>query len=77
MLKASAQGLTENIPLKVLGRSKPAIYRMNNKYRQRIILKCRNNANFRRYMHKLLRMAASRKEFSNVHLYADINGEIN
>lgn len=76
MLKASAQGLTENIPLKVLGRSKPAIYRMNNKYRQRIILKCRNNANFRRYMHKLLRMAASRKEFSNVHLYADINGEI-
>lgn len=77
LLRQSAQNLTENIPLKVLGRSKPAVYRMNSKYRQRIILKCKNNASFRRFMHKLLRMAASNKAFSNVHLYADLNGEIN
>lgn len=77
VLKQATKGLRQNIPMKVLGRSKPYIYKMNNKYRQRIILKCRNNTAFRQLMRKVLVYTASRKECSNLHLYCDINGEIN
>ncbi len=69
---------TENInfPLRTLGPVKFAYGRINGKYRYRIILKCRNNADFRKFISDILIQAGKDKRFSNVSVYADMNGEM-
>lgn len=64
------------IPLRVLGPTQCSIGKINNKYRHRIIIKCKNNKAFRDMMSELLTYAMKLKSFANVHVYADINGEI-
>lgn len=64
------------MPLRVLGPAKCAVEKINNKYRYRIILKCKNNSVFRKMMSELLLNASKHRKFSNVHIYADMNGEI-
>lgn len=76
-LNYAARKPDKEVKMKILGRSKPYIYRMNNKYRQRVIIKCKNNSPFRKLMRKIIVFAASRKQFSNLQIYGDMNGEIN
>lgn len=67
----------ENIkfPLRTLGPVKCTYGRINGKYRYRIILKCRNSAEFRRFISEILVKAGNDRRFSNVAVFADINGE--
>lgn len=64
------------LPLRVLGPTACSIGKINNKFRHRIIIKCKNNKAFRDMMNNLLIAAMKDKSFANVHVYADINGEI-
>ena len=64
------------IPLRVLGPVKCSIGKINNKFRYRIIIKCKNNADFRRLISQTLKSTAKNKLFSNTRVFADINGDI-
>ncbi len=66
-----------NVPIRVLGPSKCIYEKTNGKYRYRIIIKCRNNQQFRDYIGKLYKMCFSMREFANVQTSLDINGDIN
>lgn len=69
---------SENIkfPLRTFGPVKCSYGRINGKYRYRIILKCRNNEEFRRFISDVLITAGKDRRFSNVAVFADINGEL-
>lgn len=64
------------IPLRVLGPAQSGIAKVNGKYRFRLIIKCKNNKTFRDFIRKILVSTSGYREFSNVNIYADINGEI-
>ena len=53
----------------------PRIARMNNKFRYRIIIKCKNNAAFRSMIALLLRRFQALPQFRDVTFTADINPE--
>lgn len=65
-----------NFPLRVLGPVKCSYGKINGKFRYRIILKCKNTADFRKFIRVLLKKTAGQKEFDKVSIYADINGDI-
>lgn len=64
------------VPLRVLGPAQCSIGKVNNRYRYRIIIKCRNSKAFRDMISTLLIGASKHKSFSNTHVYADINCDI-
>ncbi|MBP1566744.1 MAG: primosomal protein N' [Oscillospiraceae bacterium] len=68
--------LKVNFPLRVLGPAQSHLAKVNNKYRYRLIIKCKNNKELRDFIRKVLLKTAEYREFSNVSIYADINGEI-
>ena len=59
----------------VLGPVSPRILKIGGKYRNRIILKCKNNKTFRNMISELLIDFAKDKSHSEVNIYADINPE--
>lgn len=63
-------------PMRVLGPAPNTLGRINNRYRHRIIIKTRNTRDFREMMSLLLKKTARAKEFVNVRVFADINGDI-
>ncbi|MCC8042913.1 MAG: primosomal protein N' [Oscillospiraceae bacterium] len=76
LIKESHGKTDKRIPLKMLGPSKCEIERINGKYRYRIILKCRNNSDFREFIGDVRKKAAAMRELSGVSVYIDINGDI-
>ncbi|MCR5717685.1 MAG: primosomal protein N' [Oscillospiraceae bacterium] len=75
-MKEELAARQEKLPLRVLG-PVPFTYRMiKGKYRFRIIIKCKNNVNFRRFLRDMLQNAGSVREIARVHVYADMNGSI-
>ncbi|MEG2429478.1 MAG: hypothetical protein RSA99_03770, partial [Oscillospiraceae bacterium] len=60
-----------------LGISKANILKINNKYRYRIIIKCRFNKSFREYLSRVLKECMNDQNFRFVSLAADVNGELN
>ncbi len=65
-----------NVPIHVLGPAKCIYEKINGKYRYRIIIKCKNNQKFRDYIGNIYKIAFKMKEFSNVQITLDINGDI-
>ena len=59
----------------VLGPLQPKIAKMNNAYRQKMIIKCKNSANFRALIDSVLKTVLNNKEFRNINLFAVINPE--
>ena len=59
----------------VLGPVPPRISKINNKFKYRIIIKCKNNKEFRKMMSELLIKFGKDKKFSDVSVLADINPE--
>lgn len=76
ILKANIKNLEYKFPLRVLGPSQFSIGKINNRYRYRIIIKCKNEKHFRELISISLKEAMKHKDFSNVRIYADINGNI-
>lgn len=74
--KNAAAHVDGKVAFELLGISKPYIYKLNDRFRFRIIIKCHNNIHFRRFLKPALKNTMSKKEFASVRLYADFNGEI-
>ncbi len=64
------------LPIRVLGPVPAGIFRVNGKYRYRIILKCKANAKFKALLSRVMKTAGKHKSFSKISFYADINGDI-
>ena len=68
--------VTEKMPVRILG-PVPCVYgKINNKYRCRIIIKCKNTHVFRQFIRTTLEQSAKIKEVAKIHVYADMNGTI-
>ncbi len=62
-----------NIPLRILGPSPANILRVSNKYRYKLIIKCRNNSTFRNMLNTVLVKFEKKREYKDVTYYADMN----
>ena len=62
-----------DIPLRVLGPSQAAVFKVSNKYRYKLILKCRNDNRFREMIGRMLAQFSSMREFNGVTVYADMD----
>nr|WP_294670071.1 primosomal protein N' [uncultured Ruminococcus sp.] len=62
-----------SMPLRVLGPSQAYVYKVNNKYRYKTIIKCRNSKDFRRVIKETLLEFSKNKEFKNIGITVDIN----
>ena len=58
----------------LLGPAPAAIMKINQKYRFRLTLCCKNSKPLRQVLGEMLRRFAGRKEFSGVTVFVDING---
>ena len=63
------------LPLRVLGPVEASYGKLGGKYRRRLLLKCKNTAEMRRLIRHLLEQAYADKAFSEVSVYADMNGD--
>ena len=59
----------------ILGPMAPRVSKINEFYRQRILIKCKNSLRFREYVRIILKEISSDKAFRNVMISADINPE--
>lgn len=73
LIKEKVSGEYQDIKLIILGPVPPAIPKVNNKYRYRLIIKCRANARFRRLIREVLDDTRKLREFRNTAVYVDIN----
>ena len=61
------------LPLRILGPSPALVVKVSNKFRYKLIIKCKNNKEFRKLLSELLVEFGNNKEFSSVTAYADMN----
>ena len=59
----------------MLGPMPPRIAKLSNKFRYRLIVKCRNTKGFRSMIAKLLTQFPKDARFREVTVYADLNPE--
>ena len=57
----------------VLGPVAPKIGKISNKYRQRLIIKCKNSVRFRALVSECLKEFSTYKAYNNITVYADMN----
>lgn len=62
-----------DMPLRVLGPSQAAVFKVSNKYRFKLILKCRNDSRFREMLGRMLVSFSSDKDYNGVTVYAEID----
>ena len=62
-----------DIPLRILGPSPAQVAKVSNKYRYKIIVKCRNTKRFRKLLAETIRKFNSVKENKNTTAYIDMN----
>ncbi len=72
-LVEKAKASYSDIPLRVLGPSPASIAKVSNKYRFKLIVKCRNNKRFRKLLSETLLEYNSIKENKNTTAYIDMN----
>lgn len=65
-----------SLPLRILGPSPALVVKVSNKFRYKLIVKCKNNREFRKMLAELLIGFGKNKEFSSVTAYADMNALI-
>lgn len=75
LLSKTAKEEYPDQPMRVLNPSPALISKINNKYRYKLILKCRNNKRLRKMISELLIQFSSIKEYSKVTVFADMNPE--
>ena len=61
------------MPLRILGPSPASVVKVSNKYRYKLIIKCRNSKDFRALLSSVLLRFGESKEFRSVTAYADMN----
>ncbi|MBQ2847950.1 MAG: primosomal protein N' [Clostridia bacterium] len=75
LLKKYSNGEFKGEKIIVLGPMPAKVAKVNEKFRHRLIIKCRNTARFREMISKLLVETGKDSRFSKVTVYADINPE--
>lgn len=60
-------------PIRVIGPSAALVSKISNKYRFRLIIKCKNNKRFRDMISKILLEFAKEKKFKKISIFVDIN----
>ncbi len=75
LMNTKLRELQPKTPIRVLGPVKCSYGRINGKFRYRIIMKCKNNAEMRGFIRDVLVSSSKLREMSKVSLYADINGD--
>lgn len=73
MLRELAEKEYSELPLRVLSPSPAAVQKVSNKFRYKLIIKCRCNRTFREMLARLLVSFGARREFSSVTAFADCN----
>lgn len=68
---------TKNVAFRVLGVSEASIFKVSNKYRYRIIIKCRFNGGMKEIIKTTIKLCGRDPLFRGINIYADINGDIN
>ena len=63
------------LPLRVLGPVEAGYGRLNGKFRRRLLLKCKNTAEMRGFIRSLLEQAYADRAFSDISVFADMNGD--
>lgn len=61
------------LPLRILGPSPALVVKVSNKFRYKLIVKCRNTKDFRKMLSMLLTEFGNNKEYSSITAYADMN----
>lgn len=59
--------------MRILGPSRASIYKVNNQYRYRIIIKCRNNIAFRNKLNEFVDKFELNRTYSKVISSVDMN----
>ncbi len=77
LLKEAVQGEYSHLPLKILGPSPAQVVRVGGKYRYRMLIKCKNNKDFRAMMAQALKAFGTAKGLSGTTAFVDINPEGN
>ena len=62
-----------SLPMRVLRPSPASVARVSNKYRYKLIVKCRSSRELRQMVARLLTEFAKQKEYSRVTAFADCN----
>lgn len=62
-----------DLPIRILGPSPASVYRVNNKFRNKIILKFRNSRRFRQMLSQIIVDFAKNRKYSDVSVYADVD----
>ncbi len=75
LMRASLRQLQPKTPVRVLGPVRCSYGKLNGKYRYRIIIKCKNNAEMRGFISSILKESSKLRDMSGVSLYADMNGD--
>lgn len=76
MLSQLAKSAYADLPLRVLNPSPALIARISNKYRYKIIIKCRNDRRFREMFSQILLSFSALREYAAVTVFADCNPDI-
>lgn len=61
------------LPIRVLGPSAALVVKVSNKYRYKLIIKCKNNRAFRALLSRVLVGFGTNREYADVTAYADMN----
>ena len=59
----------------VLGPLAPKVSKVNDRYRQRIIIKSKNTARFRRFIRETMDAVYADRKYQKVTVFADVNPE--
>lgn len=71
-IKALNQGDFKDQKLIILGPSPAALLKANNKYRYRLVIKCKNSPRFRQMINRVLASVNENKEIKHTNVIADI-----
>mgnify|MGYP001032249139 CR=1 FL=1 len=72
LLKQSLTAEFPDLPIRVMGPVESTVLKVNNQFRYKIILKCRNSKRFREMMSGLLREFGTSKAAAGIRYYADM-----
>jgi primosomal protein N' (replication factor Y) len=74
-LRARSEGEYGDVKTVVLGPLAPKVSKVNNRYRQRIIIKSKNTARFRRFIRETMDAVYADRKHQKVTVFADVNPE--
>lgn len=75
LMDENLRKLNPKTPVRVIPPVRCAYGKINNKYRWRIIMKCKNTAEMRDFISGTVKNSAKLREMAGISLYADMNGD--